>query len=116
MGMTSKQKNSRKAQLLREYGSCCCWCGRLFTREQLTIEHLIPQSLGGSDSRENLMLACFKCNNSRSDDLLPPRNRNPTLFSIIFAAIVTACQSDQEVDIEKRHILISLLKEECKFF
>ncbi|MCP2730116.1 HNH endonuclease [Symplocastrum sp. BBK-W-15] len=31
----------------------------------LTIDHLIPQSLGGSDQLNNLALACHRCNERR---------------------------------------------------
>ncbi len=30
-----------------------------------TEDHLVPQSVGGSDARENLVAACFLCNNIR---------------------------------------------------
>ncbi|WP_249065344.1 HNH endonuclease [Argonema antarcticum] len=31
----------------------------------LTIDHLLPQSLGGSDDPDNLALACHRCNERR---------------------------------------------------
>lgn len=43
---------------------CCVYCGK--TRN-LHIDHIIPQSKGGSDSGENLVLACKKCNTSKND-------------------------------------------------
>ncbi|MBD2236316.1 HNH endonuclease [Aulosira sp. FACHB-113] len=46
------------------------------TKSERTIEHLLPKSLGGSNSLSNLRLACFSCNNSRGNSLLPPRLRN----------------------------------------
>jgi hypothetical protein len=109
--MNSRQKHNSKAQLILDYGSCCCWCGHLFTKEQLTVEHLIPQSKGGPNARVNLMLACRECNESRDDSLFSPQNQNPTLFSIIFETIVIACQSNQGLDLKKLLILLSLLKE-----
>jgi 5-methylcytosine-specific restriction endonuclease McrA len=33
----------------------------------MTIEHLIATSVGGTDDLENLVLACFQCNNDRGD-------------------------------------------------
>nr|WP_267313724.1 HNH endonuclease [Nostoc sphaeroides] len=45
------------------------------TKSERTIEHLVPKSLGGSNSLSNLRLACFTCNNSRGNSLLPPQNR-----------------------------------------
>jgi 5-methylcytosine-specific restriction endonuclease McrA len=71
--MNPKQKQSKKIQLLQEYGSCCWWCGRHLPSNQLTLDHLKPKSRGGSNSLENLRLACFPCNNSRGNSLYPPK-------------------------------------------
>ncbi|MEC4815649.1 MAG: HNH endonuclease signature motif containing protein [Scytonema sp. PMC 1069.18] len=71
--MNPKQKQSKKSQLLQEYGSCCWWCSRHLPSNQLTLDHLKPKSRGGSNSLENLRLACFPCNNSRGNSLYPPK-------------------------------------------
>ncbi len=72
--MNSKQKRTKKDQLVKEYGSCCYWCRCDFPAEKLTLDHLKPRSRGGSDSLENLRLACFPCNNSRENSLYPPQS------------------------------------------
>ncbi len=71
--MKSKQKRAKKAQLIEEYGSLCWWCGRCLPEEELNLEHLKPKSLGGSNSLENLRLACVLCNRSRGNSLYPPQ-------------------------------------------
>jgi 5-methylcytosine-specific restriction endonuclease McrA len=57
----------------------CCYCGReawikapeeRFPRQNgyrtmATLEHRLPQMLGGTDSPANLAMACGSCNNSR---------------------------------------------------
>jgi 5-methylcytosine-specific restriction endonuclease McrA len=40
----------------------CQYCGKLLPRAQLTIDHVMPQSRGGRDSWENLVVACMACN------------------------------------------------------
>ncbi len=70
--MNSKQKRAKTTQLLREFGSQCFWCGCDLLSGTRTLEHLRPKSKGGSNSPENLRLACFPCNNSRGDSLFPP--------------------------------------------
>ena len=42
---------------------CCCYCG---STEALTVDHLIPQSKGGSDTGDNLVWACRSCNSAKS--------------------------------------------------
>jgi 5-methylcytosine-specific restriction endonuclease McrA len=45
----------------------CQYCGKVFSRSHLTIDHVIPQSRGGSDTWENLVLACLACNVRKAD-------------------------------------------------
>ena len=40
----------------------CQYCRKILSKPDLTIDHVIPQSKGGEDSWENLVLACVKCN------------------------------------------------------
>ena len=40
----------------------CCYCG---SRENLSIDHLIPTNKGGANTGENLVWACRKCNSSK---------------------------------------------------
>lgn len=72
--MTSKQKRSKKRQLVERYGyECrCYWCRSSFPIEQLTLDHLLPISRGGSNRLENLRLACRSCNQLRGNSLYPP--------------------------------------------
>ena len=59
-------KNTR--QLVRERAKFLCeYCHSLewSSADLFTLEHLFPQSLGGSDELENLALACRRCNERR---------------------------------------------------
>jgi 5-methylcytosine-specific restriction endonuclease McrA len=79
--MNTKQKRKKRNKLIDEYGSRCWWCGRDLPQEQLTLDHLKPTSKGGSNSLENLRLACRECNSSRGNSLFPPRKRSK-IFSL----------------------------------
>lgn len=45
--------------------SPCCYCKGVFTIEQLTIEHVIPLSFGGTNDKANIKLACLACNQAK---------------------------------------------------
>lgn len=73
--MTRKQRQTKKSKLISEFGSRCWWCQCDLPAEKLTLDHLRPKSRGGSNSLENLRLACRPCNQSRGNSLYPPKQR-----------------------------------------
>ena len=52
--------------VLRRDGHRCAYCNRAAN----TIDHVQPKSRGGSDTWENLVAACLRCNNKKSDKTL----------------------------------------------
>jgi len=44
----------------------CHYCGQTVTVENATLDHLIPRSKDGDDSKENLVVSCFECNSIKS--------------------------------------------------
>jgi 5-methylcytosine-specific restriction endonuclease McrA len=55
----------------------CCHCGCILSlnpnhphKTFATFEHVVPRSEGGSDLRENLVIACWLCNNERGAKLI----------------------------------------------
>lgn len=48
----------------------CQYCDREFDSEDLTFDHVIPSSLGGRKSWENIVTACIDCNR-RKDNRTP---------------------------------------------
>lgn len=55
---------SRK-NILRRDNYQCQYCGTYSTN--LTIDHIIPKSRGGTDSWDNLVAACISCNNKKGN-------------------------------------------------
>lgn len=47
----------------------CPRCGRKFRKSQLDVDHIVPQSKGGDNSRYNLQIMCAHCNRSKQDDM-----------------------------------------------
>jgi 5-methylcytosine-specific restriction endonuclease McrA len=45
----------------------CQYCGRQPGGDELTIDHVIPRSLGGTSTWENCVLACIECNSAKAD-------------------------------------------------
>lgn len=53
---------SRRNILLRDRNTCQ-FCGRVFPAAELTLDHVIPRSRGGTTSWDNLVASCYRCNN-----------------------------------------------------
>jgi len=44
----------------------CRYCGESVNRDTATLDHMVPVSLGGMGSPENLATACMMCNSTKS--------------------------------------------------
>jgi len=42
--------------------NCCQYCGRKFPTTELSLDHIIPRSQGGTTNWENVVCACLRCN------------------------------------------------------
>lgn len=45
----------------------CQYCGKRFSTDDLTVDHIIPRSKGGQSSWLNCVLACISCNRKKAD-------------------------------------------------
>lgn len=54
----------------RTQGGMCARCRRVFQREQLTRDHIVPISKGGSPQWENIQLLCSPCNELKDDRVI----------------------------------------------
>ena len=70
----------QRANYLCEY----CHASERWQYVRFTVDHVIPLSLGGSDSLENLALACFHCNRRKTNRVMatvPEENQEVALFN-----------------------------------
>ncbi|MDH5681858.1 MAG: HNH endonuclease [Spirochaetota bacterium] len=47
----------------------CAYCGRQFSKNYLTLDHVIPLSRGGKKTWKNIVTACYTCNNKKADKI-----------------------------------------------
>lgn len=52
-----------RKQIKESWNHQCAYCG---SEENLTIDHVIPQSKGGSDFTKNVVCCCHSCNQNKS--------------------------------------------------
>jgi 5-methylcytosine-specific restriction endonuclease McrA len=61
-GFIHKEVRFSRRNIFERDKHTCQYCGKHLAKPELTIDHVIPQSKGGGDFWENLVLACMKCN------------------------------------------------------
>jgi 5-methylcytosine-specific restriction endonuclease McrA len=73
--LASQRKRARKAgavggvtkcdwrAIVQAYIGCCAYCGK--SRQQLTMDHVVPLKLGGAHDVRNVVPACRRCNFSK---------------------------------------------------
>jgi len=76
-GSTSKWRKLRQVVLNRD--GCCQRCG---TEDNLTVDHIVPRTLGGDDSLSNMEVLCGKCNSSKGGRFFEPARTPPTLHGL----------------------------------
>ncbi len=65
----SASKAMRK-RIIQMYGRKCFACGRELTIDEITIDHIVARSRGGTGDQVNLQVLCEKCNNVKGDTLV----------------------------------------------
>jgi len=45
----------------------CCYCNRIVSKDDITIDHIFPQDTGGPTITNNLLPSCKKCNNDKAN-------------------------------------------------
>ncbi len=43
----------------------CQYCGKAFPKSELNIDHVVPRSVGGLSTWDNVVCSCFECNKKK---------------------------------------------------
>ena len=89
--------------LFRRDGHLCLYCGGTFSASDLTRDHVIPQSRGGSSSWSNLVACCKPCNNAK-------RDRTPEEAGMPLLAVPFVPSRHEYLFLENRYILADQLQ------
>jgi hypothetical protein len=56
---------SRRWHVLERDGFTCRYCGQSAPEVRLEVDHVLPRSRGGGDELDNLVTACWSCNQGK---------------------------------------------------
>lgn len=96
----ARRRRHRIANIRKRDGDHCFYCHKVMDREDMTLEHLLPQHLKASESALNMVLAHKRCNEQAGDLSVAEkvRLREKHLIGLILAL----------EDNERQHFLQSL--------
>lgn len=61
-GFIRREVRLSRRNIFERDSHTCQYCGKRFSKPDLTLDHVLPRSRGGKDTWTNLVLACVRCN------------------------------------------------------
>lgn len=91
-------------EVFKRDGYRCRYCGATSAEARLTIDHLVPISLGGLNRAENLVVACWDCNSGKHDVPLDSEPMIPAVRDDAerWARAIEVCAQIALTDMEER--------------
>lgn len=89
-------KEERKS-IYNKAGGRCELCGCRLVLEDMTLDHIVPLSMGGEDSMKNLQTACYACNRFKSNIL--PDDFMDRIIKIFLYQTEQKCSKDIKLKI-----------------
>jgi len=72
--LQKKEVKFTRHNVFERDGNTCQYCGELFDRENLNLDHVLPRDRGGQTTWENIVCSCIPCN-TRTGNRLPHEAR-----------------------------------------
>jgi len=67
--MPKKEVKFTRANIFERDKCTCQYCGKVFERRDLNLDHVIPRDSGGLTSWENIVCSCIPCNTRKGNRL-----------------------------------------------
>ena len=74
----SEARRKWKTSIKEEWNYQCCYCG---SKQNLSLDHIVPKIKGGTDDTSNLVCACVSCNRDKAHSIMEDWYRNQDFFS-----------------------------------
>lgn len=67
--LPKKEVKFTRHNVFERDNNTCQYCGKIFDRSELNLDHVIPRDLGGATSWENIVCSCIPCNTRKGNKL-----------------------------------------------
>ena len=65
--MPKKEVKFTRHNIFERDRNTCQYCGKVFERKDLNLDHVIPRDRGGPTSWENIVCSCIRCNTKKAN-------------------------------------------------
>jgi 5-methylcytosine-specific restriction endonuclease McrA len=65
--MPKKEVKFTRHNIFERDKNTCQYCGKVFDRSELNLDHVVPRDRGGPTSWENIVCSCIACNTRKSN-------------------------------------------------
>ena len=65
--ITNEEEKKIRKRVLERDGYVCYICEKQLAEDEVTYDHIIPRSQGGTDYEDNLAVCCQECNEEKAD-------------------------------------------------
>ena len=65
--MPKKEVKFTRHNIFERDRNTCQYCGHIFERKDLNLDHVIPRDRGGPTSWENIVCSCIRCNTQKAN-------------------------------------------------
>ena len=69
--MPKKEVKFTRHNIFERDHNTCQYCGKVFDRRDLNLDHVIPRDRGGPTTWENIVCSCIKCNTKKANPTPP---------------------------------------------
>lgn len=95
----SQWSKAKRAKVYTSGSGMCGYCGVFLHEHELTIDHVIPKSMGGSNGLSNLMCSCKTCNSSKGTKSLEDYRLYISIGKSKYSGVITTTQYKQLVQL-----------------
>ena len=67
--LPKKEVKFTRANIFERDKNTCQYCGRIFEKRDLNLDHVIPRDKGGLTTWENIVCSCIACNTRKGNRL-----------------------------------------------
>ena len=92
-----------RRDIYNKYTGHCAYCGKKIEFDDMTIDHIVPQSKGGKNTDDNIVPCCQLCNSQKA-------NRSLEEFRAFLENITDTLDEDKQYRLALRYKKVAVVK------